>query len=246
MALTAKDFYAISGYCNSDLSYESVQFFLDAFTDTVNRSLGYRLVTAPVTESDKINYPAENYLIAQNFFSVGAWQETGLTVKIGDVEDSNKSVLPNDVLVLGQDYDVFRFATGFQRLPPTVNQDNPVVGIKLINEALSPNTMLRLYGTWGFSNTMPNDIKMFIYTSLKTALEINTSGTNALQSGGSGLSSGAIALVQEYTTRVEFNKSSSNLLGYLLTYFTDIMATDAARSVLLPYKIQFTQQIFQF
>lgn len=246
MTFTAQDFYSISGYCNSDISNESVEFFLEAFFDIVNRSLGYKFTTATVTESDKINYPIENYLIGQNFVSITPWQEAGLTVKIGDITESNEPTLASPPLVLGKDYDLFRFATGFQKLPPTVIKDNPVVAIKLLNTSLWSSSMLRVYGTWGFSNTIPSDIKMFIYTSLKIALEINTSSTNSLQSGGSGISSGAISLVQEYTTKIEFNKASSELLGSLLTYFTDVMSTDSAQALLLPYKIQFTGQIFQF
>jgi len=246
MPFSTQEFYAVSGYCNNDIPTEAVEFYLASFSEMVEKALGYRLTTAPVVELDKINYPSNNHVIAQNFFSIGAWQEAGLTIKIGKIDETDSNIVSGSPLVLGTDYDVFRFATGYQKLPPSIVRSNPVVGIRLLHRALPEDYMLRIWGTWGFGTDIPQDIKMFIYSSLTIALEVNQAGTNSLQSGGSGLASGAVAGIQEYTTKIEFNKSSSNLLGFLLTYFTDMMSTDAARSILLPYKIQFKQQIYQF
>jgi hypothetical protein len=244
MALTVEEFYNISGYTNTNISQASVEFFLSSFTEIIEKNLGYRLTTATVVEADKINYPAQNKIIAQSFFSVGAWQEAGLVVKVGSVFDSDLNTLTSSPLILGVDYDLFRFVTGFQRLPPTIVKPNPVVGIKLLGRALSPSYMLRLYGTWGFDVDIPLDIKMLIYTSLKTALEINQAGTTYLQAGGGGLSSGSLAMVQEYTTKVQFNQN--DLLTPLLEYFTDFLSTKAAQTVLMPYKISFDSQLYQF
>lgn len=245
MALSKQKFYEYSGYTSDNINPLAVDYFLSVFNTRLEQALGYRFTTVAQTESDKHNYYAENNYTAQSFISIGAWQESGLTLKLGSRDQSEETSLSSTALVLGKDYELFRFASGYSRIPTAITTAvNPVVAVKLLCTRMTTSDMLRVYGTWGFSNSLPKDLEYFLYIALKNALEINQSSSDSFVAGGSGLGGGAAVSIREYTTAVTF-ASSQVTYDAAKQYFENFLNTPTAYQMLMPYRISFTQQITQ-
>lgn len=238
MSLTKTAFYNYSGYSDSTVNGQAVDFFLSNFQEQIEERLGYVFSINQVQESDKFNYFKEN-TDYQSFITIGAWQAENLTIKKGSGSDSELSTLTSDVLVLGTDYYLYKFKTGLQKLPSTLNKDNPVVGVCL-DCPLSGDDFLRIYGNWGYSNGLPDDLCMLIYTAVKNAIEYNDSTTNSFLAGGSGSGSGAISEIKEYTTQVKFETNDS-ILESARNYFLDFLSSPHAIRLLNRYMLKFNQ-----
>lgn len=238
MSLTKTSFYNYSGYSASTVNDQAVDYFLTTFQELIEEKLGYVFSINAVTESDKFNYFVKN-TDYQNFIIIGAWQESGLTIKQGSYDDSNSTNIVGDPLVEGQDYELFRFKTGYQKLPASLGKDNPVVAIKLYCNILE-GEFLRIYGNWGFSNGLPDDLCYLLYTALKNAIEYNDSTTNSFLAGGSGAGGGAVEKIKEYTTAVDFSRDEESR-AFARNYFLDFLNSPNATKLMNKYLINFEQ-----
>lgn len=241
MALTKTNFYNYSGYNSTTVNDLAVDYLLSTFQELLEEQLGYVFSLLNVVEEDKHNFFVENTDF-QEFISIGAWQDSGLTIKKGEYDKSNLSALTTSPLILGQDYELFRFKTGFKKLPKSLAKANPAVAIKLYCP-LYHNEFLRIYGTWGFSNGLPADLEYLIYTALKNAIEYNDSTGKNFENGGSGGGSGSVSSIREYTTSVTFS-SSEKSQDFARNYFLDFLNTPNARAIIARYELQFNQTNF--
>lgn len=242
MALTKTAFYAYSGLSSSDVNDNAATYFLATFQEILEKKLGYRFSLQPVVETDRLNEVNDSTAPLQ-FVKVGAWQESGLSVKKGCHDETETSTLSSDPLVEGQDYLLFRYESGYKRLPLGITKPNPVVGIKLLCGYLGNGDFLRLYGTWGFSNAIPVDLEYFLYTALKNAIQFNDSDTNGhLESDGAAI--GAVKAIKDQTTSITFGGGGDQAYAYARDYFTNFIDSPAGQKALAPYLMSLEKTIY--
>lgn len=239
MAITKEQFYSYSGYSDETVNGSAVDFFLYTFQEMVEQELNFVFSLNSVLEEDKYNFFAKNS-DSQNYITIGAWQESGLTIKKGSYPDEQAGTLLSDPLVEGVNYRIYRALTGFEKTP--VNKDNPVICIYLFTPLIANIEFVRVYGVWGYSNGVPKDIAYLLYTAIKNAVEYNDSTTQSLLSGGGGASGGAIQKIKEYTTQTDFviDVDSRN---FARNYFLDFLSTENAQKILRKYKVKIKQSV---
>ena len=109
---------------------------------------------ANVTEADCFNF-FNLQGISSNFIYIIAWQKNNLQVKKISVLEANNPNPQGTELVLGKDY-YFWFGNDGYLIP---GYNLPVTHLKL-NFGLSPYHCLRVWGSYGWSNYYPLDIKL--------------------------------------------------------------------------------------
>ena len=88
-----------------------------------------------------------------NILMIGAWQQAGLTVQVGSrFGKNNMRLLTSEV-----DYNVIPFDNAY--LP---GYDYPIVGLEFPRR-IRDNEVIRLTGTYGFSNGLPADLQQLLY-----------------------------------------------------------------------------------
>jgi hypothetical protein len=197
MALTQTDFLAYSGYTSSQVNTAFLSYLLISVDNIIQDEIGW-LFTLQTIDSTNLSYPYLDYEgTNMDLVSIEAWQDTNLTVQIGNYFNSTLTTL-----TLGKDYLLKRYK---DRVSP--GQPNPVVKIKMltnynntintngyygtwsslhgpVNPKLTDRQFLRLTGTYGWQNGYPDDLQNVLYRVVKDRLEWNA---NQTASGGSGL-----------------------------------------------------------
>lgn len=144
-----------------------------------------------IAETAKQNYYISNST-GSDFVPIGAWQETGLNIKLTNRDNANTATLSESPLALGKDYDVF---VGFYGTRiPGISQ--PVTAIKLLNRRLYPNEVLRVYGTYGWQAGYPIDLKVAIINVIMDLSSV------AYNQATSGLPTG-LTRIKSMTTEME-------------------------------------------
>ena len=107
-----------------------------------------------VTEADCFNF-FNRQSINSNFIYIIAWQKAGLQVKKISVLDADNPTPTGTLLTLGKDYYLWFGCDGY----PTPGFTLPVTHLKL-NFGLSKNECLRVWGSYGWANSYPIDVKL--------------------------------------------------------------------------------------
>ena len=162
----------------SDILLESYSGIVTTEADLQLRNI-FASPLPTVTEANCYNYQTYN-TYGTRFVSVTAWQPTALVIKKICVDKSESTTLTETPLVFGTDYVFFYGKTGGKI--PGINQ--PVTGVKLINNYLSYNERLRLAGTYGWQVGYPSNVKVALAQAI-----VDLAGqaqTNA-ENGGSSI-----------------------------------------------------------
>lgn len=178
--LTPEQFYTRSiNYTSDLLPVGLVQEVINIVCERLNlklRRIGVIFSTINVTEEDRSNYTTIDTL-GKNYIPVGAWQEDGLQVKRTGLNYKYDSVLTPEPLVIGQDYTFVKF---YEPNIPGLN--NPVTHINL-KKPLADSQFIRLYGTFGFGTTAPEDIVSLVFNEVKMYIEYNYASSLNLGNG---------------------------------------------------------------
>jgi hypothetical protein len=183
-----------------------IVYLLTQINDIIQQEIGvlFSLVSVNSLQANPdlqyMDFPGNNL---DYVTGIGAWQKTGLVVKLGAYPFNNLNTL--QTLLIDQNYRLVRFKERILSGYP-----NPVIGIRLINQKLYPNQFLRLTGTYGWSNGMPADLENLFYEIIKTKFEYNR---NMSISGGAGFSTGlrSLTLSESYSFSPELIKRSREL-----------------------------------
>jgi hypothetical protein len=106
------------------------------------------------------------------FVGIGAWQDD-ITISMGTY---GQSTVP---LVFGKDY-MLEYYKG-QKRP---NQPTPVYAVTMLQLKVTDQQFLRISGTYGWSDGLPEDLYMAIYGAAKSAVDYNY---NMSKNRGSGI-----------------------------------------------------------
>lgn len=204
------------------ISDELIQEYIDIVTETANLELNniFPDSLVSVVESDCQNYSTAN-TFGTNFVPIGAWQETGLTIKKTSLENSHKTTLSESQLTLGNDYALWYGFKG-RKIP---GKNMPVTAIKLYR-GLFQGEVLRVYGTYGWQEGYPADIKN---TLVQIVISLAGYANSIAQMGGIS----GIKRVKDMTTEIELSDEMSKTLRDQARIFLD---DSAYQSVIAKYK----------
>ena len=183
-----------------------ISYLLQSLNDSIQQELGtlFTLVSVNASQADPslqyMDFPGNNL---DYVTGIGAWQRTGLIVKLSAYPVVNTANF--QTLVIDQDY---RLVTFKERVLP--GYPNPVIGIRLLRSKLYINQFLRITGTLGWSNGMPADLERLLYEMIKHIFEYNR---NMSLSGGAGYSTGlrSLTLSENYSMNPKLMEYSSRL-----------------------------------
>lgn len=164
-AFTFEQFVQRTGANIATLNQEQVEYYIETFTDMLDNALGYIFTTTAVEESDLINYGTENQY-GSTFVSIGAWQESGLTIKRVNYDEFHTASLTQTALTLGSDYRLYYSPNG-TKIP---GQTQAITAIILFH-ALKRREGLRVYGTHGYSNGYPTDAQNLILAMVNKVIK---------------------------------------------------------------------------
>jgi hypothetical protein len=201
MPITISDINSIMPLDYSVLPYELVQKYIDIVTEVADLELNniFPNPLPTIAESDCINYGTEN-TFGSNFISIGAWQETGLTIKQTTKDKQHDNVLSENPLTIGKDYTFWYGKTG-KKIP---GKTLPVTAVKLTC-GLQKYEILRVSGTYGWATTYPADIKTILSN---VVISLATYANNTSLNGGvSGLSR-----IRDMTTEIEMSEDMAKQL----------------------------------
>lgn len=226
MSITINQFYAWSGYTASDVNVAYLTELLSSVDMLIQNEVGALFTLTQIDESNLnpdlnfFDYEGNNL---DYVTGIGAWQKTGLVVKIGSYPLHNNNNL--FTLVEKQDYRLVHYQD--RLLTTSATTINPVVGIRL-NKALLTNQFIRVSGTYGWSNGYPADLQNLLFQIIKTKLEYNQ---NMTETGGKGTQT------SESSVRLSVNYSNSpDKLKNAEALSKDIMADPQVARIISNYK----------
>lgn len=222
MAITVTEVRNLTFYTTSQVSDSQIQSYLDYVEGMINQDLGNIFTTTTITEADCYNYETNN-THGSLVISIGAWQESGLSVKRIDIEDKHNTAPADNTLTLGTDY-VLHYAINNQKIPTVTN---PVTAIELISWGLHRHELLRVWGTYGWGNDYPSDVKYMIIQLVGDLLGYALSKSRY---GGAGVAKSEKDLTSQVTYELP---SANNLRDYLL----NIYSNPSYQDILLKYRM---------
>jgi len=170
--------------------------YLEIITEEVDLQLN-NIFADPLTdlvESDLMNYGTEN-TTGSSFIHIGAWQDTDLVIKRTTIDNKYLATLTESPLVLGQDY-VLWYGWQGEKIP---SKTLPVTALKL-SSRLSPNEVLRVYGTYGWQAGYPLDLQLAI---ANLVVSLSSYATTQANNGGET----GYTRLKSMTTEIEMSEN---------------------------------------
>lgn len=219
-------------YANYDFTFTSnqdafVSWVLEGINDQIEAEVGgiFNLTQVDSTSSDPdfkyLDYKGHNMSVV----TIGAWQPGNLTVQVGSITDPANLTTCS----LNSDYTLIRFYSNM--LP---GRSNPVTAIRF-NGIVTGTTLIRVTGTYGFSNGLPFDLESLLYNAVKSKFNLNNETTENPYTGRVD-SLRSETLSESYEVRDED-------AGYARKITMNIMAVPVIRSTLNKYKQSFNQVV---
>lgn len=201
---------------------------LEGVNSQIEREIGtlFNLVTIDESNPDprfkKRDVPGCNL----DILMIGAWQPTGLTVQIGSRFGKNDMSL----LVSEVDYNVLPFDNSY--LP---GYDYPIVGLEF-SRVIRDCEIIRLTGTYGFSNGMPWDLEQLIYKIAKTLFLENYLTTE-------NMGQAEITEIKSETLSVKRDQSNTSHSDFSRSMATNILSVPEVRKMINKYKNLLRQSV---
>lgn len=167
--LTAEQFLNRTSFVCADVNQKYLNYIITALQNTIESGLGTLFSLTTINEANAdyphIDIPGSNL----DYIKIGAWQKTGLTVKIGYYGTASPTLT---TLQETRDYRLVRY-----RDVVTSTQPNPVVALRLIgtqytglspeysenySQKLNTEAFLRVTGTYGWSDGLPSDVEIYL------------------------------------------------------------------------------------
>lgn len=215
--LSTSQFYKLSGYTESVISNmgmaDYLVYIIGQFSDIIEQEIN-TLFTLQNDYSD--TYRGGNMY----YLSIGAWQETNLTVSRGQYLANNTPTL----LVANVDY-----ILAFYKNARFVGKSNPVIGIELLNSKILDTEYLKVEGTYGWSNGLPSDLETAVYKAVKTAVEYNYNTTKSKGAGVKGSES-------DLTVSRNFNNPNELIMQADKLAFGDLLSVPSIAKMIKTYK----------
>jgi len=195
-------------------------------SDQIEREIGTLFNLVQVDESNPDPFYRKRDLRGTNMDirSIGAWQPSNLNISIGCLGYPTFSNL-----VIGSDCELIPFGGLF--LP---GKQIPVIAIHF-NRIVRDSEIIRITGTYGFSNGWPADLEMMLYNIIKTKFNLNNH-TSKFGSEGQILELRS----QSLTVRKELSEGGKD---YATNMANSIMNVPEIKKTLNTYKNMLRQQI---
>ena len=237
MNITVEDFIQYSGYSKDNVNLVYLNFLLNNIENQIIDKIGALFTLTNITDAD---YTDEFDFYGSNIdlVKIGAWQTENLVVKLG-----TRGTTTLDTLVRGHNFKLKLYKDRF--IP---GQANPVIAIQFLNFGglrrdfdtsnsvkLYNDQFLRIRGVLGWSNNLPDDLKLLLFKLVKNELEVNKTFTD---SEGKGFlqSEKSINLESRYSTNGDVQK-------LLLDTAMNIMSNPAVVNSINYYKQYTTRQV---
>lgn len=185
----------------SILSDELIQGYIGIVTEEADLALGNIFADpfSTVAEGDCQNYQTQN-ASGSNFISIGAWQDSNITIKKAQYDKEQEAVLTESALELGKDYTYWYGFSG--RKIPGINL--PVTAVKL-SCPIGRYEFLRVYGTYGWQQGYPADVRQAL---VNVIISLAGYANSTAQYGGLS----GITRVKDMTTEVEVGETMAQQL----------------------------------
>lgn len=158
---------------------------LQEFSDSIEQYTGTQFTLSSETKKF-YGDPA-----GSTFIHIRPWQSSSLVIQKSEVGSTNPTNL-----IEGTDY----------RLMSVANLDSTIYGVSLFNHCLYSTEYLIVSGQYGWSNTLPSNLKTVLRNAVLSALNYSQGLASGSQSGNGG--SGAVESIKDLTTSINYASAS--------------------------------------